>query len=489
MKVLYVIIGVFLMAVAFGQEQDSITYKKRVLESTEIDILTGFYSQNGNNAAVTGGIGTEKLSDVAPKIVVAIPLNADDVLTIDGTISAYTSASSSNLNPFDKSGASRGYDDDDDDDDNGESGGANSPKGSPWIESSGASKSDVWISGNAAYSHTSDNRNNIYSAHVGFATEFDYKSIGFGAGYTRLFNDQNSEISIKGNVYLDQWHPQYPTELISFEEVDGNLYEGFFFGVDILDQNGNVINKDATTKWNPSNFSSISTKSRNSYSGSLVWSQVLSKRAQFALDVDLVQQSGWLGNPMQRVYFGDKDNYYIGNASDIPNYASPSNKGVFQLADDIERLPDSRFKYPVGARFNYYINQFLVLRSYYRYYGDNWGLTAHTFNVELPIKLGQYFTLYPEYRYYTQQKADYFYPYEEALSTYDYYTSDYDLSTFNANQFGIGISYSDVLTEKHLWKLGWKSLDLRYRYYKRNTGLDFNLISFGAKFILDRKKD
>ena len=44
-----------------------------------------------------------------------MPLNDDDVLTIDSGISAYTSASSSNINPFNASGASRvgGGDDDD----------------------------------------------------------------------------------------------------------------------------------------------------------------------------------------------------------------------------------------------------------------------------------------------------------------------------------------------------------------------------------------
>lgn len=77
------------------------SFKKRVLENAEVDLISSFYSQDGDNAAVTGGIGTEKLTDVASNLTISIPLNEDDVLTIDGTISAYTSASSSNLNPFD----------------------------------------------------------------------------------------------------------------------------------------------------------------------------------------------------------------------------------------------------------------------------------------------------------------------------------------------------------------------------------------------------
>lgn len=101
-------------AVAFAQDSTS-TYKKRVLESAEVDFLTSYYTQDGDNAAVTGGIGTEKLTDVTPTMVISMPLNADDVLTIDAGISAYTSASSSNLDPFDASGASRNGGEDDDD--------------------------------------------------------------------------------------------------------------------------------------------------------------------------------------------------------------------------------------------------------------------------------------------------------------------------------------------------------------------------------------
>ncbi len=69
----------------------------------EVDFLMSYYAQDGIHAAVSGGIGTEKLTDITPTFVVAIPLNSDDVLTIDAGISAYSSASSSNIDPFDGS--------------------------------------------------------------------------------------------------------------------------------------------------------------------------------------------------------------------------------------------------------------------------------------------------------------------------------------------------------------------------------------------------
>lgn len=100
------------------------------------------------------------------------------------------------------------------------------------------------------------------------------------------------------------------------------------------------------------------------------------------------------------------------------------------------------------------------------------------------VRLSSKFTLVPSYRFYSQSAADYFAPYEQHLSTDEYYTSDYDLSKFNANQYGLGVIYTDIFTGFHLWKLALKSIDLNYHYYERNTGLNASIISGGFKFIV-----
>ncbi len=467
----------------FAQEpsKDKGIYKKRVLESTEVDFLASYYSQDGDNASVTGGIGTEELTDIAPNIIISMPLNADDVLTIDVGISTYTSASSGNLDPFDSSGASQGGTND-----NGSIASPDSVDGSPWVATSGPSRQDTWFAVSGAYSHSSDDRNTIASIHSSFATEWDYVSFGFGGQLTKLYNQKNTEISISAQLYLDTWQPEYPTELDSYLDAGSSLDKGYFKRLDIYNKEGDEIPRDGNpnTNWSP-NFARIENKSRNSYSASFNFSQILSKRAQLALSLDIVNQNGWLANPMQRVYFADTENYYVGNPNSISNYTSKKNIDVFQLADDIERLPDTRFKIPLGARFHYYINETFVLRSYYRFYSDNWGIYSHTAQFELPVKLTNNFTLYPSFRYYTQTEAIYFAPFEKNLSTQKYYTSDYDLSEFSALQYGIGISYTDIFTEAHLWRFGIKTLDLKYSYYERNSGLTANLFSFGCKFILD----
>lgn len=411
-------------------------YKKRVLESPEVDIMTSYYMQDGNNASVTGGRGTEKLQDFTPTIVVSVPLNEDDVLTVDGGISAYSSASSSNVDPFDGSG----------------------PAG-PFQASSGASSNDVWFNGTVTYSHSSDDRNSIWNGKVSVSAEYDYTSLGFGGGYTRLFNEKNTELGVHGNVYLDSWHPVYPFELRPFANGRDGLQSGLFSRYTIT---GN-------TNYRPS-FEEFANTSRNSYSVGVTFSQILSKRAQGMLLVDLVQQQGLLSTPFQRVYFSDVEDAFIEN---------------FHLAEDIEHLPDSRSKVAAGGRLNYYINQRLVVRTFYRFYQDDWGIQSHTANLELPIKLSQKYTIYPSYRFYNQTAADYFAPYNQHLSTETYYTSDYDLSGFFANEYGLGLTYTDIFTEKKIWRFGLKSIDVKLNHYRRNTSFNATIIAVGCKFIME----
>jgi hypothetical protein len=446
--VLFLLIGF----TVFSQEAtDSIQFKKRVLESTEVDFLLSYYNQDGFKSAVSGGIGSEKLTDIASNIVVAMPLNDDDVLTVDLGISAYSSASSSNINPYDNGG-----------------------KPTPWQASSGASQSDQLTSVTANYSHSSDSRNFIWNADVSFSNEYDYNSIGIGGGIAYLFNDKNSEISLKGNAYLDKWSPIYPKELNDYAENGANSINGT-----IWDQNG-----QATFNYSPTAFKAISSVNRNSFSATVGFSQVLSKKLQVSVFFDVLQQQGLLSTPYHRIYFADKANYYIGQAQYILNYESESNAGVYKLADDIERLPDSRFKLPIGARLNYYINERFVLRTYYRYYSDNWDIQSHTANIELPIKISDRFTVFPMYRFYTQTQSKYYASYETHLSTEKYYTSDADLSTFDANQYGFGVNYTDIFTGGKIWRFGLKNIDFRFNHYQRSDNLTANIATIGFKFIL-----
>ena len=427
---------IFISTTTIAQENTETaedTYKKRVLENVELDIISSYYEQDGDNAAVSGGIGNEFLQDYTGAIVISIPLSDDNVLTIDAGISAYTSASSSNVDPFD-----------------------DVHPADPFLSSSGASKRDNWINVTASYSHSSDDRNEIFSAHTSWSNEYDYSSFGIGGGFTKLFNEKNTELNFSANAYFDSWRRIYPVEL-----------RGAGNGDDDDDFNINNYTITGNANYAPI-FNSLKGNTRNSYSLGLGLSQILSKKLQGSLALDVVLQDGRLSTPFQRVYFADVEDSFIEN---------------FHLADDIEQLPGSRTKVALGGRLNYYMNEVVSLRMFYRYYFDDWDITSHTASIEVPVKISRKFTFYPSYRFYNQSAAKYFKPYNQHLSSDEFYSSDYDLSKYNANQYGFGVSYTDIFTKLNIGPFGLKSIDLKYYGYERNTSFKSSLFTFGLKFV------
>ena len=59
--------GILLLTLAgFSQTiPDSSNYQPRKIKLEEVNFVSGYYKQDGNNSAVTGGIGSEKLTDFA----------------------------------------------------------------------------------------------------------------------------------------------------------------------------------------------------------------------------------------------------------------------------------------------------------------------------------------------------------------------------------------------------------------------------------------
>lgn len=61
-----------------------------------------------------------------------------------------------------------------------------------------------------------------------------------------------------------------------------------------------------------------------------------------------------------------------------------------------------------------------------------------------------------------------------------YFTSDYDLSTFTSNYFGMGIR---IAPPKGVWGIQQlNSLELRFGHYVRSTNLNSNIVSLHLKF-------
>lgn len=195
-------------------------------------------------------------------------------------------------------------------------------------------------------------------------------------------------------------------------------------------------------------------KSRNTFSGSFSLSQIINKRFQVALIADVALQQGFLSLPFNRVYFNDDSHF-------------------------VETLPGTRIKLPIGVRASYFMGDRFILRAFYRYYTDDWGLRAHTLNLETPIKITPFISLSPFYRFYQQSAIDYFAPYKEHAAEENYFTSDYDLSKFTSH-FG-GISFRVVSPDGIFRIPHFNTIEVRYGHYDRSTGLIANIVTLQAK--------
>lgn len=383
--------------------KDSTQYNPRKLRLDEVDLFSSYYTQNGDHSAVTGGIGTEKVTDLSNGI----------------TLNFVWTNSNLNKNTL---SAALGFD-------------AHSSASQAYVSKTGASHA----TGNRLYPSldwTVENSKtgNAFGLGGYISYEYNYASIGGDLHYALKTDDKNGEFSVKLQGYYDLVTLIYPSEFIPAGSITTNY--------------GNHRGEDG-------HRDNLGTSPRQTYTASFAYSQIINSRLQVALLGDVVGQNGYLGLPFHRVYFSNGK-------------------------DTIEKLPESRFKLPIGARLNYFLGDDIILRSYYRYFFDNWGIRSNTANLEVAYKISPFFSISPFYRYYTQTQAKYFAPYEGHSPTDQYYTSNYEFSNFNSQFFGLGIR---LAPPKGVF--GWQNLhelEFRYGHYSQTTDLVSDVFSVSLGF-------
>lgn len=66
-KICLTVVGMYFMLLhAFSQvTKDSAAFQPRKLKLDEVNLVSSYYTQNGDHSAIGGGIGTEKVTDLA----------------------------------------------------------------------------------------------------------------------------------------------------------------------------------------------------------------------------------------------------------------------------------------------------------------------------------------------------------------------------------------------------------------------------------------
>jgi Protein of unknown function (DUF3570) len=215
-----VITGFTLMALLQLRAQDTPTdstgYKSQRLSIDEINLVSSYYKQDGNNSAVTGGIGSEKLTDVSNNIDVTVikygKSGKKHVFDVALGVDFYTSASSDMVD---------------------------------LAANSSASMSDIRIYPSLNYTVENEQKGNSFGVGVSSSTEFDYQSFGGNVSYGKKTKDRNGEFTAKLQAYLDQVKIIKPVELRaggeSYPTESRNSFSASLAYSRVINQNFQVI--------------------------------------------------------------------------------------------------------------------------------------------------------------------------------------------------------------------------------------------------------
>ncbi|MDP2901621.1 MAG: DUF3570 domain-containing protein [Methylovulum sp.] len=180
--------------------------------------------------------------------------------------------------------------------------------------------------------------------------------------------------------------------------------------------------------------------------------QVINKDALVGASIGYTRSTGYMENPYKAmtVVFVDPDQqarYLTGNVKAF-----------------LEQRPDARNQLTLGGRFIQHVGLLdAALHLDYRFFHDDWGINAHTFEADWVQPIGNTWTVTPRIRYYSQDAADFYQPfllskqaYSKAIydettgifSTVDYdpnklpgnFSSDQRLSGFGALSGGVTVS-------------------------------------------------
>lgn len=151
-------------------------------------------------------------------------------------------------------------------------------------------------------------------------------------------------------------------------------------------------------------------------------SQILTKNSLVGVDFETITDEGFLNNPYRSVRYLD-----ITSASGY--------------SYEPEIYPRTRTSNAVAVRSLYYLPYRASIQAEYRIYSDTWDIDAHNLGLGYTHPLKKDWILDFRYRYYKQSHAEFYsdlFPFRQAQN---FLARDKELSSFNDQTIGVGISY------------------------------------------------
>jgi hypothetical protein len=165
-------------------------------------------------------------------------------------------------------------------------------------------------------------------------------------------------------------------------------------------------------------------------------SQILTKDLIVSLNYDGITDEGYLQNPYRNVLVLNDPN----DPSAGANFNTP------------ERYPNTHTSNAVSTSFIYYLPYRAALRMGYRYYNDDWSISAHTADIKYTHPLRNRWIFDIGFRYYQQTRADFYADLFNRPDQQNFVARDKELSEFKNYSIGFGLTY-DLLEQ------GWGFID------------------------------
>lgn len=183
--------------------------------------------------------------------------------------------------------------------------------------------------------------------------------------------------------------------------------------------------------------------------------QVLTKDLLLSLNYDAVTDEGFLNNPYRSVAFLDS--------------TTPSG-----ISFEPEAYPNTRTSNAISANFLYYLPYRATVKAGYRYYTDDWDISAHTAELAYVHPFGERWIFETGYRFYTQSEAEFYADIFPRADAQNFKARDKELSEFTDHSFSLGVSY-DLPGGKRGF-IDKTTLNLKYSYilFKYNNFTDLS---------------
>lgn len=470
----------------------------------QVDLLSNYYTQDGDRSAVNGGRGPQKLDYFSQGVLMRIPSKDSSRFMVNAGVDHYTSASLLQIDKY------------------------------PTAASTGTSQ----VSGDETRTHVElgyevgrVGRNVSHGVVGGYSTEYDVNAVKLGYTFSRQVS-KDLRWTTGLNATRDRWLLIYPREfrqpvLTGTDHTTGASpnYAATPDGTEVgawsagrsgggsgsgsggssgsgssggsgggsgegtgsggtggtggntSGGTGSYGHTDPTTGLVvlPGSEEVDRSQFRKAYRQTVNWRSTmditLDERTTMGAILDVTRQWGLLSTPFHRVYFND-------------GVADEQYKEV-----RVERLPSQRLRVALGVEVRRYLNYRFIVRGGVRGYVDDWGMSVYAAHVDLPIRLTPALRLVPGYRFSWQSGTRYFVGYSVAMpNSLEYYTSDRDLAWATMHKPSLELRWSPLQrvlnvrsNDRTRTVFSIDAIGLRWSAYDRSDGLTATSITLGIE--------